>query len=208
MTAGRAHAAWFAFLGHLAKKIAAAMSLARAAAHKFVLSPSSGEVVWCSILVLHGHVLGLQSLVMRLLTSVNMQIVLVGDIFSAVLAFWLAFVGLVTTTHCHERKGSRFAFAEVKATPRVDVAEAPDICEEKMELEKPVCRSPVFVRTFSGTRTLYPAPLISDFTLLVSQSTAMPETSFHLTFQKTLLQGGHTVGQVGVGRDASLAARG
>ena len=45
--------------------LAAATSVARAAAHKFVLSLSSGEVVWCSILakvqdgcwtsVLHGH---------------------------------------------------------------------------------------------------------------------------------------------------------
>ena len=95
---------------------------------------------------------------------------------------------------------------EAKATPRVDVAEAPDFCEEKMELEKPGCRFPVFVRTFSDTRTLHASSsmLISDFALLVAQTTAVPETSFYLTFQGTLLQGGHTVGQVGVGGDASL----
>ena len=73
-----------------------------------------------------------------------------------------------------------------------------------MELEKPECRFPVFVRTFSGTCTLYASNsmLISDFTRLVSQSTAVPETSFNLTFQGTLF------GQVGIGRDASLAMRG
>ena len=105
---------------------AAATNLARAAAHKFVLSLSSGEVVWCSILakvqdgcwasVLHGHVLGLRGLVMRLLTLVNMQVVLVGDISSVLLAFWLSFVGLVATTPCHERKGSRFAFGKGNTT--------------------------------------------------------------------------------------------
>ena len=36
VTADRASAAWFAFVGHLAQMIAAATSLARAAAHKFV----------------------------------------------------------------------------------------------------------------------------------------------------------------------------
>ena len=41
--------------------------------------------------------------------------------------------GLVTTTLCHEGEGSRTAFAQAKATPRVDVAETPEI---EMELEK------------------------------------------------------------------------
>ena len=50
VTADRASAAWFAFVGHLVQMIAAATSLARAAAHKFVLFLSSGEVVSCSIL--------------------------------------------------------------------------------------------------------------------------------------------------------------
>ena len=115
--------------------------------------------------------------------------------------------GLVTTTPCHERWGSWIAFAQAKATPRVDVAETP---KDAMELEKPECRFPVFVRTFSGTRTLYASSsmLVSDFILLVSQSTAVPETSFYLTFQGTLLHGGHTIGEVGIGRDASLAMRG
>ena len=49
---------------------------------------------------------------------------------------------LVATTPCHEREGSRIAFAQAKATPRVDVAETP---KEMMELEKPGCRFPVFV---------------------------------------------------------------
>ena len=115
--------------------------------------------------------------------------------------------GLVTTTLCHEGGGSRSAFAQAEATPRVDVAETPEV---EMELEKPECRFPVFVRTFFGTRTLYASSsmLISDFILLVSQSTAVPETSFYLTFQGTLLHGGHTIGEVGIGRDASLAMRG
>ena len=78
---------------------------------------------------------------------------------------------LVAATPC-QREGSRIAFAQAKATPRVDVAETP---KETMELEMPECRFPVFVRTFSGTRTLH--------TLLVSQSTAVLETSFYLTFQ-------------------------
>ena len=106
--------------------------------------------------------------------------------------------GLVTTTLCHERGGSRIAFAQAKATPRVDVAETPKV---EMELEKPECRFPVFVRTFSGTRTLYASSsmLVSDFFLLVSQSTAVRETSFYLTFQETLLLGGHTIGEVGIG---------
>ena len=34
-------------------------------------------------------------------------------------SFW------VTTTPCHEQNGSRIAFEEAKATPRVDVAETP-----------------------------------------------------------------------------------
>ena len=115
--------------------------------------------------------------------------------------------GLVTTTLCHEGGRSRIAFAQAEATPRVDVAETPKV---EMELEMPECRFPVFVRTFSGTRTLYASSsmLISDFILLVSQSTAVPETSFYLTFQGTLLHGGHTIGEVGIGRDASLAMRG
>ena len=115
--------------------------------------------------------------------------------------------GLVTTTLCHEGGRSRIAFAQAEATPRVDVAETPKV---EMELEMPECRFPVFVRTFSGTRTLYASSsmLISDFILLVSQSTAAPETSFYLTFQGTLLHGGHTIGEVGIGRDASLAMRG
>ena len=80
----------------------------------------------------------------------------------------------------------------------------------EMELEKPECRFPVFVRTFCGTRTFYASSsmLISEFILLVSQSTAVPGTSFHLTFQGTLLHGGHSIGEVGIGRDASLAMRG
>ena len=115
--------------------------------------------------------------------------------------------GLVTTTLCHEGRGSRTAFAQAKATPRVDVAETPDV---EMELEKPECRFPVFVRTFFGTRTFYVSSsmLISDFILLVSQSTAVPETSFYLTFQGSLLHGGHVIGEVGIGRDASLTMRG
>ena len=44
VTAYQASAAWFAFVGHLAQMIAAATSLARAAAHKFVLSLSSGRL--------------------------------------------------------------------------------------------------------------------------------------------------------------------
>ena len=114
--------------------------------------------------------------------------------------------GLVTTTLCHEGGRSRIAFAQAEATPRVDVAETPKV---EMELEKPECRFPVFLPTFSGTRTLYASSsmLISDFILLVSQSTAVPETSFYLTFQGTLLHGGHTIGEVGIGRDASLAMR-
>ena len=149
---------------------------------------------------LHGHVLGLRIFVVRFLTLVNLLSVLVGNIS-------LAFSGLVTMTLCHEQRGSRSAFAQAKATPRVDVAETPKV---KMELEKPECRFPVFVRTFSGTRTFYASSsmLISDFMLLVSQSTAVPETSFYLTFQGTLLHGGHTIGEVGIGRDASLTMRG
>ena len=62
VTADRASAAWFAFVGHLVQMTATATSLARAAAHKFVLFLSSGEVVSCSILakVQHGclHVSG------------------------------------------------------------------------------------------------------------------------------------------------------
>ena len=63
------------------------------------------------------------------------------------------------------------------AFPRVDVAEIP---KDSMDLEKPECSFPVFVRTFSGTRTLYASSsmLVSDFILLVSQSAAVPETSF------------------------------
>ena len=53
--------------------------------------------------------------------------------------------GLVTTTLCHERWGSRIAFAQAKATPRVDVAETPKV---EMELEKPECRFPVFCPHF------------------------------------------------------------
>ena len=82
VTAERASAAWCAFVGHLMQMIAAATSVARAAAHKLVLFLSSGEVVSCSILakvqhgclvtVLHGHVLGLRILVVRFLTLVNL----------------------------------------------------------------------------------------------------------------------------------------
>ena len=106
--------------------------------------------------------------------------------------------GLVTTTLCHERGGSRIAFAQAKATPRVDVAETP---KDEMELEKPECRFPVFVRTFSGTRTLYASSsmLVSGFILLVSQSTAVPETSFYLTFQGTLLHGVTRSGRLELG---------
>ena len=115
--------------------------------------------------------------------------------------------GLVAMTPCHEREGSRIAFAQTKATPRVDVAET---SKDTMELEKPECRFPMFVRTFSGTRTLYASSsmLVSGFTLLVSQSTAVPETSFYLTFQGTFLLGGHTIGKVGIGRDASSGHEG
>ena len=210
VTVDWASAAWFAFVGLLMQVIAAATSVARAAAHKFVLVSSSGVVVSCSILakmqhgnlvaVLHGHVLGLRIFVVRFFTLVDLLNVLVGNIS-------LAFSGLVPTTLCHEQRVSRSAFAQAKATPRVDVAETPEI---EMELEKPECRFPVFVRTFSGTRTFYASSsmLISDFTLLVSQSTAVPETSFYLTFQGTLLHGGHMIGEVGIGRDASLTMRG
>ena len=210
VTVDRASAAWFASVGHLMQVIAAATSVARAAAHKFVLFLSSGVVVSCSILakmqhgslvaVLHGHVLGLRIFVVRFFTLVDLLYVLVGNIS-------LAFSGLVPTTLCHEQRGSRSAFAQAKATPRVDVAETPEI---DSELENPECRFPVIVRTFSGTRTFYASSsmLISDFTLLVSQSTAVPETSFYLTFQGTLLHGGHMIGEVGIGRDASLTMRG
>ena len=123
----------------------------------------------------------------------------------------LSVIDWMVAHQCRVWRGSRIAFEvveeEAKATPRVDVAETP---KDLIELEKPECRLPVFVRTFSGTRTLYASSsmLVSDFILLVSQSTAVPETSFYLTFQGTLPLGGHTIGEVGIGRDASLAMRG
>ena len=42
------------------------------------------------------------------------------------------------------------------------------------------------VRSFSDTRTLHASSsiLTSDLTLLVSQTTAVPETSFYLTFSR------------------------
>ena len=63
----------------------------------------------------------------------------------------------------------------------------------------------MFVRALSGTRTLCASSsmLISDFTCLVSQPTAVPETSFYLTFQGTLLQCDHTGQRRSCGHEGS-----
>ena len=52
-----------------------------------------------------GHSVSVHGLVLRLLSSVTLQIVIVGD-------FLFAFVGLVPVTLRHEHKGSRIAFEE------------------------------------------------------------------------------------------------
>ena len=77
-------------------------------------------------------------------------------IFTLDVVCHLSVVDWMAAHQCQVRRGSRIAIEvveeEAKATPRVDVAETP---KDLMELEKPECRFPVFVRTFSGTRTLY-----------------------------------------------------
>ena len=113
---GLGSAARFVFVGLFVQMIAAAISVARAAAHNFVQTLSGGEVVlflnfgwWTS--VLHGHVLGLQSLVVRLLTFVNTRMVRVGEP-----------LGVLWLLNCLSRIAS-----VAEATPRVDVDETPHL---------------------------------------------------------------------------------
>ena len=83
-------------------------------------------------------------------------------------------------------------------TPRVDVDVA--IGKVKVELEKPA-RFPVFVRTFSCSRTLQVSSsvLISELAHLISQETAVSESSFYLTFQGVLLHGDVSIERTGGG---------
>ena len=123
-----ASAAWFAFVGHLAKMTAAATCLARAAAHKFVLSLSSGEVVSCSILakvqhgcwatVLHGHVLGLRVLVCCDITSMSQRGV---RALAMMVPRLSGSSGLVPTTPSPLVVIPAFRTQCASATPRVDV---------------------------------------------------------------------------------------
>ena len=133
----------------------------------------------------YGHVLGLRirravrtvALTVRTRFSERLRhLELCG---SALPWVWLCGAALeaasVASVDCLNRDVSEFVdMATVSTqcasvTPRVDV-DVPK-GKEKVELEKPECRFPVFVRTFSGTRTLYASSsmLVSDFTLLVSQ---------------------------------------
>ena len=105
------------------------------------------------------------------------------------LAFWLAFVGLVATTHCHARKGSRMAFEEAKATPRVDEAETP---QASLFLEAkgkqfhqpgpcPVCPHSLLVRALTGQTLVVRWSSLDKVLHCVSERTGVPLHALYLT---------------------------
>ena len=131
-----------------------------------------------------------------LLTLVFRQFVLDG-------VFIFTDMGLGTTTLRHDHKGSRYAFAEAKATPRVDVAETPVVATEYEHEGKSVKEPsvpdvfPVFVRSLLGPHLVF---LVSDCTpvsSLVSDivaRTGVPEHLFGLVLEgKGGCRGAHFV---------------
>ena len=71
---------------------------------------------------------------------------------------------LVAMTHCHERWGSRFAFAEAKASPWVDVDETPlSAAADAQQKGSILIRDPESFQVFvhiagSGSRVLWVTP--------------------------------------------------
>ena len=78
------------FCGYGIRVAAASVFILVCAAAAFLAAAA-----WPFVGSLHGHVLGLRSLVLRLLTLVYMQIVIVDDFLYVVLAFWFASLSLM-----------------------------------------------------------------------------------------------------------------
>ena len=119
----------------------------------------------------------------------NMQIVLVCDFLSVVFTFWFTFVGLVATTPCHEHKGSRIAFEEAKATPRVDVAETPQASAfleahgKQFHQPGPSSVSPhsLLVRALTGQTLVVRWSSLDNVLHCVSERTGVLFHAFYLT---------------------------
>ena len=114
------------------------------------------------------------------LSLVFPQFVIVGD-------FLFAFVGLVPTTLCHDHTGSRIAFEEAKATPRVDVAETPQapVPRGSWETLSPgpstVTPRPLLVRALTGQTLAVRWSSSDDVLHCVSERTGVPLHAFYLT---------------------------
>ena len=115
------------------------------------------------------------------LTLVLRQFVLDGD-------FIFAVVGLGTTTLRHEHKGSRFAFEQAKATPRVDVAETPQASPfleaqgETFIQSGPslVSSRSLLVRALTGQTLVVRWSSSEDVLHCVSERTGVPLHAFYL----------------------------
>ena len=96
---------------------------------------------------------------------------------------------LVTTTPCHEHKGSRIAFEEAKATPRVDVAETPQASPfleaHGKEFLQPgpslVSSHSLLVRALTGQTLVVRWSSSDDVLHCVLERTGVPLHAFYLT---------------------------
>ena len=96
---------------------------------------------------------------------------------------------LVASTPCHEHKGSRIAFEEAKATPRVDVAETPQTSPfleahgKQFHQPGPSSLSPhsLLVRALTGQTLVVRWSSLDDVLHCVSEGTGVPLHAFYLT---------------------------
>ena len=96
---------------------------------------------------------------------------------------------MVATTPCHDHKGSRIAFEEAKATPRVDVAETPQASPFLEAHGKhfhqlgpsSVSPHPLLVRALTGQTLVVRWSSLDDVLHCVSERTGVLLHAFYLT---------------------------
>ena len=216
------------FSGYGIRVAAASVFILVCAAATFLAAAAWPFVGSRSVSVLHGHVLGLWSLVLLLLTSVYMHIVIVGDFLYVVLAFWFAFVGsqqqaaesedAVMQQHAaaamKEQQGVCKEVSvnalQAKATARVDVPETSKTQGYGVELEESekVKKSfLVFLRSLQGRHHVLSCcadMLVADRYELVADTCHMPCERFMLVHQSKIVQRSGSLGEWGIERDVTL----
>ena len=231
VTADRASAAWFAFVGPLAQMTAAATCLARAAAHKFILSVSCSILAkvqhGCWATVLHGHLLGLRRLVMR-------HAFFRGDAAAGALQYIftleerlsvpvdLEHFNAISGEVGHNIASSLTEGIGDQASGRVDVpggVPQPVAAlherlghsggqETNFLYQDENCKFPVFLRSLDGrTKELqvHGSEKVSKVKQRISESMRVPGDCFYLTLNSRLLDEDALIVESGISRDVQIS---